>query len=173
MAQNAKPSHSPDITEEDLSVLAELTEKQVAFVTALLEGKANIEAYRLAYDAQNMGDASVSVEAARLKHSPKVALAISLLRLAGVSGQVIRSREQYVSETEALKEGALKAGQWTAARGFHEIIGKVEGHLIDRIKDETPRESLADILHKGEELFGEAWTTHPLYKQLEARMQRH
>lgn len=170
MAQNARPSEAPVIGDDDLVVLSQLTDKQTAFVVALLEGKGSSEAYRAAFNAENMSDAAVAVEAARLRHSPKVALAVSLLRLASMAGQAIRTREQYVAETEALKEGALRAGQWTAARGFHEIVGKVEGHLVERIKDETdrPNDALREaVVDRLSALFGQ--DSKPLRARLGVR----
>lgn len=49
-----------------------LTPKQHAFVQGLVVGKTRREAYRSAYRAENMNDASVDAEAYRLFHLPHV-----------------------------------------------------------------------------------------------------
>ena len=53
-----------------------ITDKQQAFIDAIIEGNNLSEAYRLAYDAQNMSKASIHVEACRLAASPKVSLCL-------------------------------------------------------------------------------------------------
>jgi phage terminase small subunit len=51
-----------------------LTPKQQAFVDALIEGKTASDAYREAYNCETMSKAAVSVEASRLRRSPKISL---------------------------------------------------------------------------------------------------
>ena len=51
-----------------------LTSKQQTFVNALLESKTASDAYREAYNCGAMSKAAVSVEASRLRRSPKISL---------------------------------------------------------------------------------------------------
>ena len=53
-----------------------ITDKQQAFIDAIIEGHNLSEAYRLAYNAQNMSAASIHVEACRLAASPNVSLVL-------------------------------------------------------------------------------------------------
>jgi len=67
-----------------------LTPKQEAFCYSIVEGDSPSEAYRTAYDARNMSNEAVSVEAARLLRQKKVrervaGLRESLQRSLGVS----------------------------------------------------------------------------------------
>lgn len=57
-----------------------LTPKQEKFAQRLVETDKPSESYRYAYDAENMSDAAISVEACRLQDNPSVALRIDELR---------------------------------------------------------------------------------------------
>lgn len=57
-----------------------LTPKQEKFAQRLVETDKPSESYRHAYDAENMSDEAVSVEACRLQDNPRVALRIAELR---------------------------------------------------------------------------------------------
>ncbi len=59
---------------------SELTPKQEKFAQRLVETDKPSESYRHAYDAENMSDEAVAVEAHRLQDNPNVALRIEELR---------------------------------------------------------------------------------------------
>lgn len=54
--------------------------KQESFAHYIVEGKNQTEAYKMAFDAENMKDESIYVEASRMANSPKVALRIKQLK---------------------------------------------------------------------------------------------
>jgi phage terminase small subunit len=54
--------------------------KQEAFAHYIVEGKNQTEAYKMAFDAENMKDSSIYVEAYRLVNNPQVALRIKQLK---------------------------------------------------------------------------------------------
>ena len=58
----------------ELDELPTLTPKQTAFVNALLQGKTASDAYREAYNCEKMSQGAISVEASRLRRSPKISL---------------------------------------------------------------------------------------------------
>ena len=58
----------------ELDELPTLTPKQTSFVTALLQGKTASDAYREAYNCDMMSHGAISVEASRLRRTPKVSL---------------------------------------------------------------------------------------------------
>jgi phage terminase small subunit len=60
--------------------VASLTAKQESFAVATVKGYPPLEAYKFAYEAENMSDAACSVEASRLFQNPNVALRIEELR---------------------------------------------------------------------------------------------
>jgi phage terminase small subunit len=51
-----------------------LTQKQEKFVQELIKGKSQREAYKVAYNAKNMSDNAIDVEANRLLKNPKISL---------------------------------------------------------------------------------------------------
>jgi phage terminase small subunit len=60
--------------------VATLTAKQESFALATVKGYPPLEAYKFAYNTENMSDAACSVEASRLFQNPMVALRIDELR---------------------------------------------------------------------------------------------
>ena len=57
-----------------------LTAKQEAFAQAVAGGMTQADAYRSAYDAENMGDNPIAVEACRLMADPNVSLRVKSLK---------------------------------------------------------------------------------------------
>ena len=57
-----------------------LTAKQEAFTLAVFEGRSQADAYRLAYDAENMSDNAVYVAASKLMDNAKVSQRLAALR---------------------------------------------------------------------------------------------
>ena len=57
-----------------------LTGKQEEFAKNIVQGMSQADAYRSAYDAEDMSDAAIYVEASRLMDNPNVALRIKELR---------------------------------------------------------------------------------------------
>ena len=51
-----------------------LTTKQEIFVQRLIEGNSQREAYKFAYDAENMKDETIDIEASKLFNNPKISL---------------------------------------------------------------------------------------------------
>jgi hypothetical protein len=75
----------------ELDELPKLTPKQNAFVSALLEGKNASDAYRQAYNCENMSRQAIWVEASRLCASPKVALWLRHFQRIGMDGRDVVS----------------------------------------------------------------------------------
>ena len=126
-----------------------VTDKQEAFALAVFEGNNFSDAYRLAYDTQNMNTASIHREAHALTLNPKVSARIdglfrdkekeqSLLRLS-------RS-EKVISKLEAI---ALRDGEadGTQVRAL-ELLGKSMGMWIDKVETEDKTERTEQQLEK-------------------------
>ena len=81
-----------------------LTAKQEAFCQAVAAGMTQSDAYRAAYDAENMGANPIAVEACRLADDPKVAL-----RLREIRDQLAQSslwtRQDSVKTLKSIAEG--------------------------------------------------------------------
>ena len=57
-----------------------LTEKQESFAQLIAGGSTQVDAYRESYNAENMSDETVHVEACRLIKNPKITLRIKQLK---------------------------------------------------------------------------------------------
>jgi len=75
-----------------------LTQKQEKFVQGLIKGKSQREAYKTAYNAKNMSDNSIDVNASKLLKSTKVTLRYEQLR----SKVVKRTEEKAIITAEEI-----------------------------------------------------------------------
>ena len=85
-----------------------LTAKQEAFAQAIADGLGQADAYRFAYDAENMKDESVYPQASKLMKSPKVATRIAELK-AQVADKQLWTREMSVKGLISAYRIALEA----------------------------------------------------------------
>ena len=76
-----------------------LTAKQEKFVRNIIQGMSQREAYKNSYDAENMADDSIDVEACKLFNSPKIAQRYKELqeRLATASVMTAQERLEYLT----------------------------------------------------------------------------
>ena len=116
-----------------LDELPTLTAKQTAFVTGLLEGKTASDAYRIAYNCENMSHGAVWVEASRLRRSPKIALWLRHFQRIGMDSACI-TIEAHLAELARARELALALGQAAAAVQAEHYRGKAVGLYEDRLR---------------------------------------
>lgn len=83
--------------------MSKLTQKQEKFVQALISGKSQREAYKEAYNAVNMKDATVDSNACRLLNNSKVAARYNELR----AEEEARQREKYSLDRDKALESYL------------------------------------------------------------------
>ena len=124
-----------------------LTDKQEAFAQAVFDGSNFSEAYRLAYDAQNMSAASIHQEAYQLVTSPKVALRLEELesvRVKQQSMQALSRSEKVIKKLEDIGLGDDQGG--TAQIRALELLGKSIGLFKDVVETEDKTERNADTI---------------------------
>ena len=130
-----------------------LTGKQSAFVRGILKGMNQSDAYRAAYNAENMSGQAIWTEAGRLFRHPEVSRRITAGRAAqerqavhsGASLRLHVERELFALTTKADTDQAkLRA---------LELLGKLEkvGAFAERIADVTDTRSEEQILAELEE----------------------
>lgn len=119
-----------------------LTAKQEAFCQAIADGLGQADAYRTAYDAADMKDATIYPHASRLMKNDKVAARIAELR-AQVQEKQLWSREMSVKAlVQAYKEGsgAVKVSavkELNAMHGYNEPAKlQVDVRALKPIEDE-------------------------------------
>jgi len=123
-----------------------LTVKQEAAVQAYIENGGNQSAaYRTAYDAENMGEASINVEACRLFKSPDIALRVMELQ------QEHRDRHDVTvdSLTKELDEARTLAkdeSQPAAMTGATMGKAKLHGLITDKRESKVSIDAVGEFL---------------------------
>lgn len=112
--------------------LPTLTNKQFNFVKGILEGSNASDAYRAAYDAENMLDETIWAMASELRSNQKVAIWLSKARSQALTSAVM-SKEAYIQE---LYNDRVKLATDHPALSLKalELAGKVMGHYVDRVE---------------------------------------
>lgn len=152
MPQNQK---TEAIEEIDAADLPHLTEKQMAFVIGICEGKTLIDSYKSAgYAVDGWSRNAVQVEASRLRASPNVSLWISALKRQQFARGVY-TKEMHLAELDALAEEAKSSGNYGAAVNACKAKGQVEGHYVSFHEDLTKRSrSPAEMIQEIEAKLG-------------------
>jgi hypothetical protein len=126
-----------------------LTPKQLKFAHSAVSGVSLAEAYRQAYDAENMSERAVRTEACRLAAHPNVARAMEAIageKQAKMQVITVSDRDMLITNLRRWTKGdeTPTSGQLRAA----ELLGKACGLYKDVIETRTERpaaEVLADI----------------------------
>lgn len=126
-----------------------LTPKQLRFAHSAVSGVSLAEAYRQAYDAENMSERAIRTEACRLAAHPNVSRAMEAIS-AEMAGKMqvitVSDRDMLITNLRRWTKGedTPTSGQLRAA----ELLGKACGLYRDIVETRTERpaaEVLADI----------------------------
>lgn len=122
-----------------------ITEKQRAFAKLYVETQNACEAYRRAYDAKDMSDKAIGIEATRLKANPRVALEIASLH-SGTQERHDITIDKLTSMALAAYDMALTetVAQPSAAISAVLAIGKLHGLVVDK-KEVTRKRDATDL----------------------------
>jgi phage terminase small subunit len=120
-----------------------LTAKQEAFCQGIADGLGQADAYRAAYDAEDMKENSVYVNASKLMKNAKITQRIAELR-SQVQEKQLWSREMSVKAlVQAYREGSgsvkvAAVKELNAMHGYNEPAKlNISGNLVNRIKREV------------------------------------
>lgn len=119
----------PEQLEDDLP---QLTENQMMFVKGILDGKTGSDAYRAAYNSENMKPETIWAAASRLRHDKKVGAWLEMAREAEMASAK-RTIEQHIARLDRLQAIALRTGNVGAAVQAEQLIGKASGHYKDEL----------------------------------------
>lgn len=128
MARRKLTEAADDIADD----LPELTENQMMFVKGVLDGKNGSDAYRAAYNCENMKPETIWAAASRLRHDDKVSTWLEAAREAEM-GAAKRTLDQHIARLDRLQAIALRTGNVGAAVQAEQLIGKASGHYSDTI----------------------------------------
>lgn len=120
-----------------------LTAKQEAFCQGIADGLGQADAYRAAYDAEDMKENSVYVQASKLMKNPKITQRIAELK-SQVQEKQLWSREMSIKAlVQAYREGSgsvkvAAVKELNAMHGYNEPSKvSINGSLIQRIQREV------------------------------------
>lgn len=122
---------------EDIEeLLSKMTMMQLKFWELMQSGKATqVQAYRASFNvAEETSNNSVQVDASRLWNNPKFILCRNALTNA-ITSQVAKTKEARIAEMQSFSERCEAAGQLGAACKAKELVGKLEGHYVDRVEN--------------------------------------
>lgn len=121
-----------------LDMNRKLTLKQEFFCTAFVETRNGSEAYRQAYNAQNMKEGSINVQACKMLKNPKIALRIEELMESHAERHEVTIdslTKEYLGAISMAKDaenpGVIISG--TTA------LGKLHGLIIEKQRHEIPQ----------------------------------
>ena len=130
-----------------------LTPKQTAFVNGLLQGKTAFGAYREAYNCEKMSQGAISVEASRLRRSPKISLWLrQYQRIAADAAQL--TMQTHLAELARAREIAIAHGQIAAGVQAEHYRGRAAGLYNDKLNLQIGP-SDAELINAIKEIMGE------------------
>jgi len=127
------------------SVKNGLTAKQEAFAQGVVKGLTLADAYRQAYDAENMKEASIYNEASRLMDHPQISQRVSGL----IKAQEERTLHDHARlkrlVLERLHNEAMNADSDSARIRALELLGKSIAMFTDKVEQETSEKSAGEL----------------------------
>ena len=127
-----------------------LTAKQEAFCQGIADGLGQADAYRAAYDAEDMKENSVYVQASKLMKNPKITQRIAELK-SQVQEKQLWSREMSVKAlVQAYREGSgsvkvAAVKELNAMHGYNEPAKiNVNGNLVHKVVRQVIDDANAD-----------------------------
>ena len=109
--------------------LPDLTDQQMKFVLAVLDGKTYTDAYKSAYNVNNMADKTIWAEASRTASNRNVSAWIAQAKREKLS-QATFTHEVYVKELWEHVSRCIQSGNMGAATKTLELLGRATGHDV-------------------------------------------
>ena len=115
--------------------MSELTPKMERFAQEVASGKSQAEAYRIAYDAKNMGANTIHSKASILMADDRVRARVDEIRMPVIQSKRL-TLENHLEDLKALRNMAIKEGKLSAAINAEIARGKAAGVAIERLEVE-------------------------------------
>ncbi len=127
-----------------------LTSKQEMFCEEIASGKSQADAYRVAYNAENMKDESIWRKASELMENGKVTARIDEIRKPIVEEAQL-TLKQHLKDLFDLREKAVESGAWSAAISAEMGRGKAAGLHVNKVDVNEDRIINLSIVRFGNE----------------------
>lgn len=132
-----KPANNNTEKKETIEeLLTKMTDKQLKFWELMQPGKLTQEqAYRQAFQVSDKIDKrNVQVRAGKLWNNNDFIMCRTAL-MNTITTQVIKSKESRIAEMQAFADRCEAKGQLGAACKARELVGKLEGHYVDKTEN--------------------------------------
>ena len=113
--------------------LPKLTESQMGFVHSIMAGKSASQAYRENYNCADSSPNTISGNACRTFHHPKIKKWLSAAAQAQL-GNAVLTRDNHLRQMERLRELAVDTGDLKSAVKAEEVRGYVAGLRVERVE---------------------------------------
>lgn len=125
-----------------------MTPKQDRFCSEIASGKSQADAYRTAFDAENMKDATVYKRASELMANGEITGRVEELRKPVVERAQL-TLEKHLADLQGLRNMAVKKDQYSAAISAEIARGKVAGLYVEKVEHsgEIKTPELKLVLH--------------------------
>ena len=127
------------------SIKGGLTAKQEGFAQGVARGLTLSDAYRMAYDAEKMKDATIWTEASSLVDNPKVATRVSSLQKAQEEKTLHDHARLKRLVLERLHGEAINAESDSARIRALELLGKSIAMFTDRVEQDDQSRTASEI----------------------------
>ena len=118
-----------------------LTGKQEEFAKNIVQGMSQADAYRSAYDVEDMSDNAIYVEASRLMDNPKVALRIKELRDTLAKPTIMSAQERLEWLSDLVTSFAVTQDKLRAI----DIMNKMTGEYVQKIEADVKSDVTINI----------------------------
>ena len=118
-----------------------LTGKQEEFAKNIVQGMSQADAYRSAYDVEDMSDNAIYVEASRLMDNPKVALRIKELRDTLAKPTIMSAQERLEWLSDLVTSFAITQDKLRAI----DIMNKMTGEYVQKIEADVKSDVTINI----------------------------
>lgn len=119
-----------------------LTAKQEAFVTNIIQGMSQADAYRSAYDCENMSDNAIYREASLLMDHPKVAQRLKELRGELAKPSIMSAQERLEWLTKLINNAEEGTNDKLKAI---DIMNKMQGEYVQKVEADVKSEVVINI----------------------------
>lgn len=122
-----------------------LTDKQEKFAQGIAKGLTQADAYREAYDSEDMIDNTVYKEACLLMNNPKIAERVKELKERNLEKNYDRDVRYYLEKLEEIRQKAVAEGQYSAAVSAIKEDAKISGVYVEKAEVKNNVEMVKEV----------------------------
>lgn len=122
-----------------------LTDKQEKFAQCIAKGYTQADAYREAYDCEEMSDNCLYVNACKVMNNDKVSLRVKELKERNLEKNYDRDVRYYLEKLEEIRQKAVAEGQYSAAVSAIKEDAKISGVYVEKAEVKNNVEMVSEV----------------------------